>query len=216
MALGDARDIDRVWRDLAGRRSPTAIITSPPYGSLKDYGVHGQIGHGQSYAEFLDDMDDVLKGLTKIALRVDDSSVVVDTFRQADPLSDVWSLQQVPGDLSHVAREHGWIARDVIIWQKDRTLPWSGNGRLRNSFEYVLMFVRGSGFRYNIDAIRDPVRSDGYWKRWPERHHPAGSVPANVWSIPIPVQGSWRKDASHVCPLPRELVRRLVLLASIQ
>lgn len=211
---GDAREIEPLWRASVGQRAPTAIVTSPPYGNLKDYGISNQIGYGQTYAEFLEDMDDVLKGLTKISAESTTLWLVVDTFRQADALSDVWSLQQVPGDLSRLAADYGWSARDVIVWQKDRTLPWSGRGRLRNSFEYILMFVRGSQCVYNVDQIREPVRPDGFWKKWPERHHPAGSVPTNVWSIPIPVQGSWRNDSSHVCPLPPELVRRLVLLSS--
>ena len=35
---GDSREIDSLWTAMAGKRKPTAIITSPPYGNLKDYG----------------------------------------------------------------------------------------------------------------------------------------------------------------------------------
>jgi hypothetical protein len=37
----------------------------------------------------------------------------------------------------------------------------------------------------------------------------------NVWNIPIPQQGTWRGTAAkHVCPLPPDLVERLVLLST--
>jgi DNA modification methylase len=211
---GDSREIDSLWTAMAGKRKPTAIITSPPYGNLKDYGSPGQIGFGQSYSEYLDDMDAVFRGLAQVSSDKTTLWLIVDTFRENDPATSVWTLRQIPSDLSALAQQHGWIARDVIIWEKDRTLPWSGAGRLRNSFEYVLMFVRGPGFTYNAGQVRTPVRKDGWWERWPERHHPSGSVPTNVWSIPIPIQGSWRTDADHACPLPPELARRLVILSS--
>lgn len=214
LQCGDCREIDSLWTEMADKRTPAAIITSPPYGNLKDYGTKGQIGYGQSYAEYLRDMDDVFKGLGKISSARTTLWLIVDTFRENDPATGVWTLRQVPLDLSNLAQHHEWIARDVVIWEKDRTLPWSGPGRLRNSFEYVLMFVRGPDFTYNIDQVRRPVRKDGWWERWPERHHPSGSVPTNVWTIPIPIQGSWRTDAEHACPLPPELVRRLVVLSS--
>lgn len=214
VVCGDSRGIDSVWVQMAGSRKPTAIVTSPPYAHLKDYGSSKQIGYGQTYAAYLDDMDDVFRGLAKISSPATSMWLVVDTFREVDRSSGVWTLRHLPADLSQVAKEHGWIARDVIIWEKDRTLPWSTAGRLRNSFEYVLLFVRSASFAYHIDRIREPIRQDGWWHRWPERHNPGGSVPTNVWRIPIPIQGSWRRDASHACPLPPELVRRLVDLST--
>ena len=34
-------------------------ITSPPYFDMKDYGVEGQVGFGQKYEEYLDDLKDI-------------------------------------------------------------------------------------------------------------------------------------------------------------
>ena len=47
--LGDARELD-----VLGDESVHLIVTSPPYGNLKEYPRHdGQLGNIESYDEFL-------------------------------------------------------------------------------------------------------------------------------------------------------------------
>jgi len=46
--IGDSRKIVEVEDE-----SVDLIITSPPYWHIKDYGVQGQIGYGQSLHEYL-------------------------------------------------------------------------------------------------------------------------------------------------------------------
>jgi len=49
--LGDSRHMDEV-----DDQSIDLIITSPSYWHIKDYGVTGQIGYGQSLHEYLKDL----------------------------------------------------------------------------------------------------------------------------------------------------------------
>lgn len=65
----DARD---AWRWLP-EHSVDAIITSPPYFGLRDYGVDGQIGLEQSPADYVEQMADLLTAYGTSVLREDGS-----------------------------------------------------------------------------------------------------------------------------------------------
>ena len=94
-------------------------------------------------------------------------------------------------------------------------MPSSGRGRLRNAFEYILYFVKGPKFKYHVDSIRDTEELEEWWVKWPERYNPRGKVPDNVWEFEIPVQGTWGTTAiQHACPLPPDLVERMILLST--
>jgi DNA modification methylase len=211
----DARSLDRLLSAHSTPQRPllTATITSPPYGSLKDYGHTKQIGFGQRYDDYLDEMQGVFQTL-HTHTRVDGSLwLIADTYMSKGQAPR--SLVPVPFDLSAVAEAAGWTLRDVIIWQKDRTLPWSNGTRLRNAFEYVLLLVKGPQPKYYLDRLRSHLDSREWWVRFPERYNPKGKAPSNVWDIPIPVQGSWGNgEIEHSCPLPPALVERLLLLSS--
>ncbi|HTR74573.1 MAG TPA: site-specific DNA-methyltransferase [Solirubrobacterales bacterium] len=211
----DARELDGLFDHRSNGDSPTitATITSPPYGALKDYGVAGQIGHGQAYEEYLGDMGDIFDAIFRRT--ADDGSLwlIADTYMAKGPAPR--KLLPVPFDLATVAEDRGWTLRDVIIWQKDRTLPWSNGTRLRNAFEYVLLLVKGPDPKYRLGRLREHLDLKDWWVRFPERYNPEGKAPSNVWNIPIPKQGSWgRGEIAHACPLPPELVERLILLSS--
>lgn len=212
---GDARNLDSLLSPYSSERSPllNCTVTSPPYGALKDYGHPDQIGWGQPHDEYLTEIKRVFRTIARHTRDDGTMWVVADTLRSGDdPLS---RLEPLPFQLAEQATEAGWILRDVIIWKKDKTLPWSGRGRLRNTFEYVMLFVKTATFKYYLDRIREPTELKEWWVRYPERYNPIGKAPGNVWEIPIPVQGSWRNTSiDHMCPLPADLVERLLLLTT--
>jgi DNA modification methylase len=55
----DARKIDRLIKDPI----VDVTVTSPPYFDMKDYGCKEQIGFGQSYQEYLNDIGIVFKSI---------------------------------------------------------------------------------------------------------------------------------------------------------
>ena len=216
---GDARDLDALLRsapDTDGQPFLQTTITSPPYATLVDYGSDNQIGYGQSYADYLDSCRTVFQEIHKWTLDTGSMWVVADTLLEKRPKSGSPSkLMPLPFELAAQAESVGWTLREVVIWRKDRTRPWSHHGKLRNGFEYVLFFVKSSNFIFNVDQLRDTGNLKSWWVKYPERHNPWGMSPDNVWEIPIPVQGSWSSAAfRHACPFPPELVRRMVLLSS--
>jgi DNA modification methylase len=214
---GDARRLEFLLSQCSSPRRPllTSTITSPPYGALKDYGDPNQIGYGQPFDEYLIDMRRVFRSIYRHTKPNGSMWVVADTVREKPTRGNLWRMQMVPFDLAQQAQHEGWILRDVVIWLKDKTLPWSSRGRLRNGFEYVLFFVKSPKFKYHIDRLREPNDLEQWWVRYPERYNPQGKAPSNVWAVPIPVQGSWANTAiQHACPLPADLVERMVLLST--
>ena len=219
---GDARDVDkllsRASRAAGLDRKPflQTTITSPPYATLVDYGSDNQIGFGQSYENYLESCKSIFESIYHWTLDTGSMWVIADSVLQGRQKNGAPSqLVPLPFDLAAQAKSVGWTLREVVIWRKDRTRPWSHRGKLRNGFEYVLLFVKTNNFTFNVDRLRDTRNLQSWWVKYPERHNPWGMSPDNVWEIPIPVQGSWDGSAlRHACPFPHELVRRMVVLSS--
>jgi DNA modification methylase len=214
---GDARQLDHLLRRFSSEREPllTCTVTSPPYGDLKNYGHPDQIGWGQPYDEYLTELKRVFRMVHRHTRDDGCLWVVIDTLRPRDESSPLWTLEPLPFQLAAELSTVGWTLRDIIIWKKDKTLPWSSPGRLRNAFEYVLFFVKSESFKYHVDRLRETDRLEQWWVKWPERYNPQGKVPPNVWEIPIPVQGQWSATTiQHACPLPPDLVERLLFLST--
>jgi DNA modification methylase len=212
---GDARDFGQTFDRLVGPAVEiTTTVTSPPYFDLIDYGRQpNQIGHGQRYDEYLSDCRAVFKQVFDRTAMSGSLWIIADTF--LDQTESPSRLRNLPFDLAAQCESIGWVLRDVIIWHKDKTRPWSQPGRLRNTFEYVLYFVRSANFKYNVDAIREPAELAQWWVKYPERYNPRGRAPDNVWRYAIPSQGSWANSSvRHACPLPPQLIDRIIRLST--
>jgi DNA modification methylase len=214
MKCGDARRIGSLLAKISqGEPLLTATITSPPYAWLKDYGADGQIGFGQEYSEYLAECQAIFADLFQFTVSTGSMWLIADSV--TDQSRKPSRLIPLPFDLAAAAESAGWTLKDVVVWRKDRTLPWSRRGQLRNSFEYVLFFVKSDDYKYYVDRIREPESLASWWVKWPERYNPRGKVPSDVWEFPIPVQGSWANGVvEHACPLPPNLVERVLLLST--
>lgn len=210
----DARDIAELLSEhLKPDEFVTSTVTSPPYFNLLDYGSAKQIGFGQQYEQYLDDCQDVFGQIFDRTSADGSLWIVADTL--LDPSHSPSRLRNVPFDLAARCERAGWTLRDVIIWHKDKTRPWSKAGRLRNAFEYVLYLVKSENFKYRLDRIREATDLAEWWVKYPERYNPRGKAPENVWRFAIPSQGSWANTAiRHACPLPPNLIERMLLLST--
>jgi DNA modification methylase len=187
-------------------KSVNVTITSPPYFDVKDYGTSNQIGFGQDYDSYLDDLKTVFAHIHR-ATRSDGSLwIVIDTFRRHQ------EVLPLPFDLVSRLKSVGWVLRDVIIWKKERTVPWVHNGSTKRIFEYILVLAKSKKkFRYVIDKERSVTDLKHWWVRYPERYNPRGKSLEEIWSYDIPTQGSWGKHyVRHFCPLPSALIERIV------
>ena len=184
-------------------------ITSPPYGAMKDYGSNQQVGFGQSYDEYLNSLVNIFAVLYRKTADTGSLWIVADTFKENS------TLRLLPFELSSRLSGLGWLLKDIIVWNKTRTLPWSGRGQFRRIFEYILFFAKTKDFTYHVDRVKEPDGLKEWWVKYPERYSPEGKVPSTIWTFPIPVQGSWSKsDFRHFCPFPSSLVERIVQLTT--
>jgi DNA modification methylase len=205
---GDARAILSIIPD---NINIATTITSPPYYDMKDYNSENQIGYGQSYDKYLDDIQKVFEG---VYARTNDNGtlwVIIDTFKRNN------QVVTLPFDLSDKLKQIGWLLQDIIIWKKDKTVPWSTNGFMQRKFEYILFFSKKPNYKSNKDSVRvyDTNHLKRWWVKYPERYNPKGKALDEIWEFPIPTQGSWgNKYIKHFCPLPESMVATMIQISS--
>lgn len=201
----DARKIGEIVNDPI----IDVTITSPPYFDLKDYGSENQIGFGQKYGEYLDDLKLVFE---QVFIATKDSGtlwVIIDVYRRNG------EVVPLPFDFSNKISEVGWKLQEIIIWGKDRTVPWAHQGQMRSSFEYVLMFSKTKKYQFHLDKVRDFESLKKWWVKYPERYNPKGKTPEAIWNFEIPTQGSWGNGyIKHFCPLPEDMIAQMLKLTT--
>lgn len=202
----DARSLDRIA--VLKKHPVRTIITSPPYLDTHNYGEPGQIGYGQTRESYLADLRQIFERCLKLS--TDDSTMwlVVGAIRRSG------KLIQLPEILTSLAEEVGWIPREQITWAKEKSLPWTKPGELRDVTEQVILFSKSDSFVFELRDLLSPTPRTPWWKRYPERYSPQGRKPTNLWNIQIPTQGAWRDGPTHLCPFPHELTYRLISLTS--
>lgn len=201
----DARLIDSIIKD----KVVDVTITSPPYFDLKDYGSEEQIGFGQEYDEYLNDLKIVFNKVFDITKNSGTLWVIIDAFRRNG------EVVPLPFDFANKIKEVGWKLQEIIIWKKDKTVPWTHKGQMRSIFEYILVFSKSTEFNFFIDKVRDFTSLKKWWVKYPERYNPKGKTPDALWDFGIPVQGSWGNGyIDHFCPLPEELIEQIIKLAT--
>lgn len=201
----DARHLDSVIKG----ELVDVTVTSPPYFDLKDYGHEDQIGYGQKYDQYLEDLKTVFSKVFFVTKDTGSLWVVIDSFKRDG------AIVPLPFDFAAKLQEIGWKLQDIIIWHKDKTVPWVNGGVTRGIFEYVLLFTKQPKYKYYVDKVRNYQDLKKWWVKYPERYHPKGKSLDEVWHFPIPTQGSWGSGyIKHFCPLPEGLVNRIITLTT--
>ena len=206
--IRDATGLLALWRTLP---APRSVITSPPYLDMHDYGSPSQIGvRGQSLDDYLLQMSKLFGDCYQIAAGDATFWLVAGSVRRNKRLINL------PDNLARCAEEAGWIQRESVTWDKQKALPWTHHGELRDITEQVLLFSKSDDFRFDATELRSPLPNSVWWRRYPERYSPDGTMPTNLWSISIPTQGAWSGNRTHFCPFPEELTYRMLSLTTVK
>ena len=215
MIQGDARRLQELGFK---SESVDCLITSPPYFNLKRYDTDAttELGHGQDLDDYIADLRSILAECFAIAKPSGVLWLVIDTLRRPAPQGGLGELVPLPFRVGDAAAEVGWRLQDVVVWEKNKTLPYSGQGKLRNLIEYVLLFTKSQDFKHRPFRVAERHGNEAEWLAgWPDRYHPLGRRPANIWKIPIPTQGMWaHSERLHFCPFPQQLVARCIELTT--
>ena len=191
------------------------VVTSPPYYSLRDYGVADQIGREETVQEYVSAiagaMDEVYRVLARdglLFLNIGDTyysgkgeSQGVDRkstkrrfgLRPVDKSGGVGigimrkSIIGIPWRVASEMATRRWVLRSAIIWHRKDSLPEAVKDRPRRSYEYVFMFAKDRKYYFNRQAVLNV------------------EVEEDVWTIkarPKPTNGL------ETAPYPDELVER--------
>ncbi len=167
------------------------IVTSPPYYSLRDYGVEGQIGLEDTVNEYVQSLCAVMDQLYRI-LRKDgvlflnlgdtyysgkgashgkDSKSNKRRFglRPVDKSGGLGenlerkSIIGIPWRVAIEMTTRRWVLRSPIIWHRDKALPEAVRDRPRRSYEYIFMFVKDRKYYFNRKPLVDKQIDEDVW-----------------------------------------------------
>lgn len=179
--VGDARAVAGTLEGVQ------AVVTSPPYWHLRDYGVDGQIGMERTPELFVQAMVDVFREVRR-ALRRDgvvwlnlgdtysgsrrgstgrtsqittpDRQDRVPAIESKSTLAGVRrkNLLGIPWRVALALQADGWLLRSDVIWSKPCPAPGAMVDRPTSSHEHVFLLARSSRYYYDADAVRTPLR----------------------------------------------------------
>ncbi|CUT00588.1 DNA methyltransferase [Candidatus Kryptobacter tengchongensis] len=204
--IGDSRKMIEI-----GDNEIDLIVTSPPYWHIKDYGVEGQIGYGQSLHEYLKSLYivwrecfRVLKPGARLCINVGDQflrSIVYGRYKVA-PLHSELIVQ---------CEKIGFDYMGSIIWQKKTTMnttgganvmgsyPYPPNGLVEIDYEFILIFKKPGKKVVPSKEIKEKSKlTKEEWKEYFSGH----------WNFP------GERQIDHEAMFPEELPKRLIKMFS--
>lgn len=170
---GDSRRVLPLFPDQVFQ----CCITSPPYWSLRNYGINGQIGLELSLQDYIAQLVQVFEEVRRVLrddgvlwLNIGDSYTSGGrTWRAPDrknpgramnvrpPTPDGLKpkdLIGVPWRLAFALQEAGWYLRSDTVWYKPNCQPESVKDRPTRSHEYVFLFSKSERYLYNSVSVR--------------------------------------------------------------
>lgn len=175
MIVGDSRQALALMPDGVFQ----TCVTSPPYWSLRNYNIPGQIGLEASVELYIESLVAVFAQVRRV-LR-DDGTLWLNigdaytsggrTWRAPDKKNRVRAMDVrpqtpdglkpkdlvgIPWRLAFALQSAGWYLRADIIWNKPNCQPESVKDRPTRSHEYVFLFSKSEQYVYNYKAVRGP------------------------------------------------------------
>jgi DNA modification methylase len=145
-------------------RSVHCVVTSPPYYSLRDYGVVGQIGLEATVDEYVAEMVGVFRMVRRVMR--DDATLWLN-------LGDSFGNKQllgVPWRVAFALQADGWYLRSDIIWSKPNPMPESVTDRPTKSHEYLFLISKSPVYHFDADAVREDASDNSHGGREPNQH----------------------------------------------
>lgn len=214
LILGDAHQVLAAMPD----QSVQTVVTSPPYWSLRDYKIEGQVGLEHSVYDFISALADIFDGVKRVlrddgtvwlnigdsytsgnrGWRAPDKKNVARAMSVRPPTPDGLKdkdLIGVPWRLAFALQDRGWYLRSDIIWNKPNCQPESVRDRPTRSHEYVFLLSKSERYLYDIDAVRGPN----------------GRRLRTVWDVKTQ---AYRDASGHFATFPPSLVEPCILTAT--
>ena len=199
-------------------RCAQTVVTSPPYWSLRDYGIDGQIGleadlegYVKALTGVFDEVGRVLRDDGTLWLNLGDSYTSGGrTWRAADRRNRARAMDQrpstpdglkpkdligVPWRVAFALQTAGWYLRSEVIWNKPNCQPESVRDRPTRSHEHLFLLSRTERYHYDVTAVTGPN----------------GRRQRTVWDVPTQAVPD---AAGHFATFPPALVEPCILSTS--
>ena len=202
LIIGDSREMAEV---AAG--TVDLVVTSPPYWHIKDYGISGQIGYGQSLHDYLRDLYQVWGECFRVLRPGGRLCVNVgDQFARA-AVYGRYKIIPLHAEIIGQGEELGFDFMGAIIWQKKTTMnttggatimgsyPYPPNGLVEIDYEFILIFKKPGPAKKVAKDIKEASKlTKEEWKEYFSGHWHFGGV----------------RQLGHEAMFPEELPRRLI------
>lgn len=187
------------------------VVTSPPYWHIKDYGVEGQIGYGQSLHEYLIDLSRVWRECWRVMMPGRRLCINIgDQFARASVYGQ-YKVIPLHAEIIAQCEVIGFDYLGAIIWQKKTTMrpsggavvmgsfPYPPNGIIEIDYEYILLFRKpGKSVAPSLTEREASAMTKEEWKTYFSGH----------W------QFAGERQVGHEAMFPEELPHRLIRMFS--
>ncbi|MDD3840850.1 MAG: site-specific DNA-methyltransferase [Clostridia bacterium] len=204
----DSRDMSEIKDS-----SINLIVTSPPYGNLKDYKVNNQIGQGSGYKEYLKELEKVWDECIRVLSP--DGKLCINIMPLFESGNDTKFKRRVTrlviNDLiNYIEGTEKMFLLSLFIWDKRKVARFSSFGSYpyptnifsTYPYEWIIVFCK-EGKRKPVDKnIKELSKiSQKEWADWAIN---------SFWEM----QPAKAKSENHPAPFPKELPHRLIKLYS--
>jgi modification methylase len=206
--IGDSRamtEIEDAGIDLA--------VTSPPYWHIKDYGVPGQIGYGQSLHEYLKDLYRTWRECFRVLREGGRLCINIgDQFARASVYGR-YKIIPLHAEFINQCEQIGFDFMGAIIWQKKTTMNPSGGAVVMGSYPFPPNGIVEIDYEF-IHIFKKPGKS----KKVSPEIKAASRLTKEEWKEYF--AGHWyfggARQAGHEAVFPEELPRRLIRMFTFQ
>lgn len=206
--IGDSRNM----KDIPDG-SVNLIITSPPYGALKDYENTDQIGLNQSYQDYIKNLNKVWAECVRVLAPDGKLCInIMPLFESGEKthfgrrithtvISDLEAFMNSTGVMFTFAL-YIWDKRKITRFSSFGSYPYPTNIFSTFPYEWIVVFCK-KGKRPNVSAeIKEKSKlTHKEWADWAVN---------SFWEM----QPAKAKSEKHPAPFPKELPHRLIKLYS--
>jgi DNA modification methylase len=172
--------------------SVQCCVTSPPYWSLRDYGVDGQLGLERTYQEYVEKISVIFEEVRRVLRK--DGSLWLNigdvynsyngnrgngpgrSFRQKRDTAPRFEsghgllapdlkpkdLVGIPWRVAFRLQADGWYLRRPIVWEKPNVSPESTKDRPVVSYEFLFLMSKSRRYYFDGEAIKEPAIGDHF------------------------------------------------------
>ncbi len=183
------------------------VVTSPPYWHIKDYGVPGQIGYGQTLHQYLRDLYRTWQECFRVLGEGNRLCINIgDQFARA-AIYGRYKVIPLHAEFIAQGEKVGFDFMGSIIWQKKTTMNTTGGAVVMGSYPYPPNGIIEIDYEF-IHVFKKPGQSKKVLKEVKE----ASKLTKEEWKEYF--AGHWHfggtKQVGHEAMFPEELPRRLI------